>query len=470
MADYYLAAAGDDTSNGSYTTPWKTITRLNTAFLSGLIGLGDRIFLNRGDTFYGRMVPPGWLNPSSPGWLHIGAYGSGPQPIISGYKLLNIASGWTQYDATTWQIDYSTANVGVTYTGFDSAGFSTTDTGFLKIDGVIHGVKRFSLATLANQWEFYSTGTTLYVHSSANPTTLAADIHCAVDDTHGGAGVTLPSCVELVDLMVTGHAACGISHYGPSTTRTRVLGCTIAENGGALLSGAAPNTRCGNGMQVWSGATDFHGEGNIIRDIYDTAYTIQYGTEGVAMAQTNIMWRRNLTYRCSQAAEYDYLGTGPGYINCVSEYNTDLFSGYGWGAEARPDAYTRVGLLSYNWEIPLDLTLRYNIYYDCRNSYSYHDVNNPPNGLVSDENEILLRPGTLMQYGNTHTIEQAAAWAASVGREQHSRFTVLPSNTNTAISDADVSAAIADLDSLIHTGQHSGGGRVMPIHTPWRGL
>jgi hypothetical protein len=47
---YYFAASGNDANNGtSASTPWKTLSKLNSVF-SSLIA-GDKVLFNRGDVF-----------------------------------------------------------------------------------------------------------------------------------------------------------------------------------------------------------------------------------------------------------------------------------------------------------------------------------------------------------------------------------------------------------------------------------
>ncbi|HEY5405733.1 MAG TPA: hypothetical protein VIJ92_01540, partial [Ginsengibacter sp.] len=50
--NYYIAASGNDANNGTSTsTPWKTLSKLNSFFSS--LKAGDNVYLNRGDVFYG---------------------------------------------------------------------------------------------------------------------------------------------------------------------------------------------------------------------------------------------------------------------------------------------------------------------------------------------------------------------------------------------------------------------------------
>ncbi len=224
------------------------------------------------------------------------------------------------------------------------------------------------------------------------------------------------------------------------------------------------NVRYGNGIQGWIGTKGLHVEGNKIHDVYDVAYSIQGGSAGQTQTFENIMVRRNLFYRNSQSMEYWYGGEGPGFVNCVAEYNTCLFAGYGWGAEVRPETQSRVHILTFGWGTNANLINRRNIFYDARTAYRYSDEN--PVGMVNSGNIILLRPGTLMRYQTSETIETAPAWAAADGRDTDSLFMALPASSDTVISDADVALALAYLDA-VPTGQRAGN-KVLPIHARWQ--
>jgi parallel beta-helix repeat protein len=72
---FYISADGDDNSTGTSTTsPWKTV-----ASSMWKIDSGDTVLLKRGDLFY--ETSSIYLTKSN---LTLGAYGSGPRPVISG--------------------------------------------------------------------------------------------------------------------------------------------------------------------------------------------------------------------------------------------------------------------------------------------------------------------------------------------------------------------------------------------------
>jgi len=89
--DYYVSSSGNDSSDGrSSTTPWQSITKVNSA-LPGL-NPGDRILFRRGDTFYGKVRITRSGISGNP--ITLGAYGTGSEPVITGFTTIN---GWNNY-------------------------------------------------------------------------------------------------------------------------------------------------------------------------------------------------------------------------------------------------------------------------------------------------------------------------------------------------------------------------------------
>lgn len=96
--NYYVATAGSDAS-GTPTnplTPWKTIDKVNTVWLAGTFNAGDSILFNRGNTFYGKIRASEGGSSGNP--IVIGAYGTGADPIITGFVAID---SWTDYGAGT---------------------------------------------------------------------------------------------------------------------------------------------------------------------------------------------------------------------------------------------------------------------------------------------------------------------------------------------------------------------------------
>ena len=80
--DYYVSSSGNDSANGlSSSTPWQSISKVNSSF-SGF-NPGDRILFKRGDVFYGTLRISRSGSSGNP--ITISAYGSGANPVISGF-------------------------------------------------------------------------------------------------------------------------------------------------------------------------------------------------------------------------------------------------------------------------------------------------------------------------------------------------------------------------------------------------
>ncbi|MGC4034414.1 MAG: PKD domain-containing protein [Chitinophagaceae bacterium] len=101
-ATYYFSTTdGDDSRSSSQaqssSTPWKTISKLNSVFST--LAAGDQILFKRGDIFYGGIT----ITKSS---ISFGAYGSGNNPVITGFSDV---TSWTSLGGNKWQ---SSAAVG----------------------------------------------------------------------------------------------------------------------------------------------------------------------------------------------------------------------------------------------------------------------------------------------------------------------------------------------------------------------
>lgn len=80
---YFSSNSGDDSRTNvqaqSPSTPWKSLTKLNTVITTLLPG--DSILLKRGETFYGSIIVKKSGTSAAP--IVIGAYGSGNKPVVT---------------------------------------------------------------------------------------------------------------------------------------------------------------------------------------------------------------------------------------------------------------------------------------------------------------------------------------------------------------------------------------------------
>lgn len=96
--DYYISNSGSDANNGQSTSaPWATIAKLNSSW--GSINSGDRIYFQRGGTFYGS------INVTKSG-ITLGAYGTGNLPVITGFVT---PSSWSNTGTNRWATTISTS-------------------------------------------------------------------------------------------------------------------------------------------------------------------------------------------------------------------------------------------------------------------------------------------------------------------------------------------------------------------------
>jgi len=89
--DYYVKSTGNDSNTGlSDAQAWKTITKVNTVWAAGTFAPGDNIYFRRGDTFYGTLTVT--ESGTSANNITIGAYGTGNNPVLSGFQ---VTSSWS---------------------------------------------------------------------------------------------------------------------------------------------------------------------------------------------------------------------------------------------------------------------------------------------------------------------------------------------------------------------------------------
>ncbi len=90
--NYYLSSStGDDSRTvlqaQNSATPWKTISKLNNF---NNLQPSDSVLFQRGDTFYGTIAIARSGSLGNP--ITYGAYGTGANPVISGFTTI---SAWT---------------------------------------------------------------------------------------------------------------------------------------------------------------------------------------------------------------------------------------------------------------------------------------------------------------------------------------------------------------------------------------
>ena len=94
---YYFSVSGSDANNStSPSTPWQTLSKFNSVFSSK--SAGNNFLFNRGDVFYGSLKISGSGSSGLP--ITIGAYGTGADPVITGFT--NVVA-WTNLGGNIWE-------------------------------------------------------------------------------------------------------------------------------------------------------------------------------------------------------------------------------------------------------------------------------------------------------------------------------------------------------------------------------
>jgi hypothetical protein len=404
-----VSATGNDSNPGSEAAPWATVNRVQAALDSGEIGRGDSVLFQRGGTFYGGLDYPAL---AGTGVFTLGAYGMGTRPRLLGYKVSTAA--WTQHAAGVWKLNLGAGSG--QYTGNTTS--ADTNVGLIRLpDGSVKGWKRWSVSGLVNDWDFYSDSTDVYVKHGNNP---GAGVRMSIRQD----GIKPKSDCVVSGLHIEGFGGHGINNV--SEKRTTYVDNEIEWTGGSALSGT---TRYGNGVELWIGAANVLVQGNIIRQVYDTATTMQGTLAGSNIGWTDCRFVGNTIEYCNQSLEVWSEGTptaGSGFVRCKFTDNVCRYAGENWAGRIRPDqSGTGTHLLVYAMTLPIDLEVARNRFYGA--SYNYIRSSGDrqlPAGYNTHDNVISLAPGLKISCLNAETIEQYEAWRARTGKEQGSKFHV----------------------------------------------
>ena len=326
---YYVSASGNDNNNGtSPDTPWKSISKINSANLSA----GSKVLFRRGDTFRGYIV--------TKSNVYYGAYGEGVKPNIYGsYKnYADSTSTWTEDTTGIWKTKVYDA------TG-SASNKESLDVGVIVGNhGEFAGKKKLTAELNANGDFFYDKSSGyVYIKMPVNPanhfTSIEIGVHrWLVAIPANSTGVT----VENLNLKYTGGYGVVVSggYDGSVVSDTVIKNCEFGFIGGSYDYNA--NVRKGNGVEFWAGCNGGVVENCWFYQIYDSAITHQ-----ASISDKKVFTAQNLTF-CGNVIEYcgmygieywvsdgaDSVGNVNRMLNIVYDANIIRFSGYGHGGRA----------------------------------------------------------------------------------------------------------------------------------------
>ncbi len=319
---YYVdASLGSDSNDGSISSPWKTVAKVNSFTFSP----GDNILFKKGEQWRERIIPQSGYRT---GWLFYGSYGAGSAPTFIGSVNRSQASDWTDTGGNIWTCNTPTSE----------------DIGNIIFNNEASvGYKKFSAGALVSQGDFYynPANGVLSLYSGGNPGSVYTDIECALAQhmvyiPHG----TYPhiGAVSVSNIVFKGLAFKYGGAYAfkfQSVHHIFVLDNEISWMGGGEVDGQA-DVRYGNGVEFFDYAYYCKANGNRIWEIYDSGLSVQ-GIEN-ATAAVGIEFKDNIIWNCAYASYelwYKYGSGGEESVLSKITFINNICSnaGGGWGSQ-----------------------------------------------------------------------------------------------------------------------------------------
>ncbi len=379
---YISSSTGDDSNDGSISTPLKTIAKAPKTNVN--------IFLKRGDVFY--EAPRNFKN------SNIDAYGEGKKPIICGFKILKNKDAWFKMPNDIWRLDLTDDK---NFEGYKTSGKQNNlgavyDVKNDKLYG--HLVNRFS--ALNNDGDFFVSNniwrtdvrskneTFKYLFFKSKKSPQKNDFKFSFIPYEFGLR-NLKNCV-VKNIAIKGFGIHGIS---------KAWGCTFQNIDIDLIGGSVQLSypswvRLGNAIEFWISDSD-PCSNNIVENCrisrtYDCGSTIQ--GNGTKLKAANIVFRNNYFFRCRQAFEH-FLHSSkvqPIYENC--EFSNNKCFEMGQNDFSTPEVRDS-NILSYEDNPISGLTIKNNIFWGAP-----HYCSAPQNTAKCENNTIYIFKGQFLSF------------------------------------------------------------------------
>ncbi|MFT3948540.1 MAG: acetylxylan esterase [Agriterribacter sp.] len=380
---YYVSAKGNDQNNGSISSPWKTIARINRQQLQP----GDSILFKRNDTFRGNLIP---CSGNANAYMFYGAYGKGNKPLLLGSVNRSYKTDWISIGNNLWQTS------GVFLSGTTNA----ADAGNIIFNNEEScGWKLSSKELLQKQGDFYSDtrNASVILYSVSNPGRFYSNIEIALKKNV--IDESFRSFIIYQDIDIRYTAAHGIG--GTKCNNIIIRDMDFSFIGGGYHEGLV---RYGNGVEFYNDAHDNIVEQCCFNQIYDVAMTPQGDLDNYKVY--NIIFRNNIVTHCEQSFEFWVRGKNAIAENIYFINNTCLDAGSTWAHEQR-EKYVTSHLLFWGSNAP------YNNIYICNNIF----CNSQKAGIFEASPRLrnLQRPNVIIDY-NCWYITDTASMLATVAR------------------------------------------------------
>lgn len=350
---YYVSSDGTGWDGTTIEDPIN-LNVLNTK----LIKTGDTILFKSGNTFFGSVNPR--ILYTNNNHIKISSYGEGARPTISAYKY--VEKNWEKYSEDVYRIDIRDEN---NYSGYQCADPHAFNVGFIEDDnGNKYYRKKHSIDQLTEKYDFYSDDERyLYLQNDRDPYEELGGLKLAVNAKL----FILASNMEISNLRLACTGGHALQVGGTPASNVRITNCLIEDIGGCYLD-PEYEERYGNGIEFYSSdAQDVEITDNIIRDVYDVAFTIQ----GDVGSGKDIFVHDNVFVNNAQDSEV-WEGSAATGVNNYQFYNNfSINQGRGWGYDARPDQDASAHILFYEYyPESADIAFHHNIIYNPRRVYA----------------------------------------------------------------------------------------------------
>ncbi len=350
---YYVAADGIS-RNGTDMEDPISLDTLNTK----KIKTGDTVLFRSGDTFFGSVNPS--ILYTNDEKITVSSYGNGTRPTISAYKYVD--KNWEKYNGNIYRIDISDK---YNYSGYDYPGPDGFNIGFIEDDnGNKYYHKKISIDQLTEEYDFFSDGERyIYLRCDRDPYEKLGGLKLAADTKL----FILASNMDISNLRFAYTGGHALQIGGSPAKNIRISNCLIEDIGGSYLD-PEYEERYGNGIEFYaSDAENIEISDNIIRNVYDVAFTIQ----GDAGSGRNVLVHDNVLVNNAQDSEIWEGGEAGGVNNYQFYNNISINQGRGWGYDARPDQDAAAHILFYEYyPETADICFHHNQVYNPRRVYA----------------------------------------------------------------------------------------------------
>ena len=409
---YYVSATGTSEKGLSADDPMSYETAQSKTYISG-----DTILFKRGDTFYGTFSPK--ISTLNDKVVTISAYGEGELPTFCAYKVADSASSWQAHGDGLYKVYLKDIKA---FSGLKTTDDNSCNIGFLEDDNGTKYYNKSSSLSMANEYDFYCDGSYLYMKCNENPYNKLGTLKMATKTNL----VVLSSNMRVNNIRVCGTGAHGILGCNTDTDNVVISNCVIEDIGGSYLK---DTTRFGNGIDFYgTNASNIIVKNNIIRNVYDVAFTIQ----GTAGSGKNVTVTNNFFANNTQDSEIWESGSATGICNYQFCNNISVNQGRGWGYDAREDKYPAAHILFWGYSIEgdTDIYFHHNIVYNPRRIYymayqqNTHIYFKEKDYIKSDYNTYLLTEDAKI-FRDYYNINEKDTFIEEYNKDMNSDFSLI---------------------------------------------